>query len=190
MKDKDIEREFEETDEAIPEEMELEEEELMGAAKQKKLREKLAQCEKEKMAALEDLQRAKADFLNSKRRLDEQLRSDRDRLAVRHVEELLPLADSFEMSRAHSAWENADAAWQKGIEQIHAQLKSILARYGVERIGEAGEPFDPARHEAVTSEPVTDKAMHHTVTKVLQSGYTMNGSVIRAARVAVGEYTE
>lgn len=191
MKEHDSDNEFEETDEVIPEEAELEDVEESAAGKMKKLREAVKQCEQEKMAALEDLQRAKADFLNSKRRLDEQLESDRKRITARHIEELLPLADSFEMSLTHSsAWEDANGAWKKGIEQIHAQLNSILSRHGVTRIATVGDMFDPTLHEAVTSEPVTEKEMHHTVTAVLQSGYTMNGSVLRPARVAVGEYTE
>jgi molecular chaperone GrpE len=195
MKDTDNtqqdELELEPTLEDNTEEADLEAEEGAFAAKMKKLRDQLAKCEKEKMGYLEDLQRTKADFLNGKRRLEEQLTSDRKRIVMKHIEELLPLADSFEMSRMdEDSWKEADAAWQKGIVQIHSQLQSILGKYGVARVGTVGDAFDPAIHEAVANEPVTEKDKHHTITAVLQSGYTMEGSIIRPARVTVGEYTE
>lgn len=185
------EHEFEPTPEDEVDDVDLEASEGVFEQKLKKLREQLAQCEKEKMSYLEDLQRTKADFLNSKRRLEDQLVSDKKRIAMKHIEELLPLADSFEMSRMdEAAWSEADAAWQKGIVQIHAQLQSILTKYGVVRVGSIGEAFDPQIHEAVANEPVSEKRAHHTVTAVLQSGYTMDGSVLRPARVTVGEYSD
>lgn len=171
--------------------VEIEDMEEQGSAKMKALREKAVQSEKEKMECMENLQRTKADFLNSKRRLEEQFESDRKRLMIRYVEDILPLADSFDMSLRHNdAWNAADDSWKKGIELIHSQLKSLLARYGVTQIGAEGEQFDPALHEAVANQPVTDKAKHHTVTAVLQSGYRMNDTIVRAARVTVGEFTE
>lgn len=185
------ETELEPADEHELDDTDLEATEGVAEQKFKKLRDQLKACEKEKMAHLEDLQRTRADFLNSKRRLEEQLISDKKRIVMKHIEELLPLADSFDMSmNDEAAWREADQAWQKGILQIHAQLKSILTRYGVERIGKAGEPFDPSVHDAVVNEPVTEQAKHHMVTSVLQSGYRMDGSIIRPARVAVGEYTD
>jgi molecular chaperone GrpE len=155
--------------------------ERASAGKQKQLRDKLKRCEEEKRQTLEDLQRVKADFLNGKRRLEEQLSRDRERITEKHVEELLPLADSFEAAMSHKDWQQAEASWQKGIEGIYAQLQSILRAYGVEAIDDAGSRFDPLRHEAVSHEGEGD-----TVVKVLQRGYRIGERVIRPARVAVG----
>lgn len=176
-------------------EPELEEIDEMATDKIKDLRTKLKSCESEKAAHLEELQRAKADFLNAKKRLEEEKVSDRQRTRVRFVEELLPLCDSFHMAMQNQdAWNAVDQIWRTGVESIHSQLEAVLASHGVEKIVPLGEQFDPSLHEAVSSEPVHDEAKHHTITTVIQPGYkmTVDGTAmtIRPARVVVGELTQ
>lgn len=160
----------------------------------KTLRTKLKACEAEKRTHLEELQRAKADFLNAKKRLDNERRLDRARATKAHVEELLPLCDSFTMAMSdQAAWAEAPEKWRRGVEGIHAQLMSLLAQYNVQPVDPTGESFDPKLHEAVGNEPVTDPAKVDTVLRVVQYGYTMttDGEVhhIRPARVIVGSDT-
>lgn len=178
------------TDEAIPD-TELVEEEHQTADKIKQLREKLARCDEEKRQVLEDSQRIKADFLNAKRRLEEDRQRDLIRIKKRHIEELLPLCDSFEMAmKDKDAWEKADEAWRKGIEGINAQLMRILTDYGVLTIDPLGQSFDPYRAEAVGTEVVVSDKQHDTVVAVVQRGYEIvvdgNKEVIRPARVIIG----
>lgn len=162
-------------------EPELEDIEEAAADKLKKLRDRLKACDEEKRQILEDLQRAKADFLNGKKRLEEQLARDRERITEKHIEELLPLADSFEMAMQGAGWEEADEKWRQGIEGIYAQLVNILKGSGVTEIEALGKEFDPHEHEAVSQE-----GDGHTVTAVLQKGYKVGDVIIRHARVAVG----
>jgi len=163
------------------EDLEIEDTESLSKEKMDTLRKKLKSCEKEKMEHLEALQRTKADYLNSKKRLDEQFARDRERITESHVMELLPLADSFGAAMSDPTWQSADKTWRIGVEGIHAQLMSILKSYGVEAIDATGIPFDPNEHEAVSHEEGGD-----TVTGVLQKGYRMGDRVLRPARVAVG----
>ncbi len=176
------------------EDIELADEEEAQSDKLKKLREKLRTCDEEKREILEELQRAKADFLNARKRLEEERLQDRVRSKKQHIEELLPLCDSFQMAMNDKAWENADASWRKGIEGINAQLQGLLNSYGVILIEPLGKPFDPNRHEAIGTEAVTDKNKADTVVKVIQRGYELkNGDkidTIRAARVITGTFTE
>ncbi len=176
------------------EDIELADEEEAQSDKLKKLREKLRTCDEEKREILEELQRAKADFLNARKRLEEERLIDRVRSKKQHIEELLPLCDSFQMAMNDKAWENADASWRKGIEGINAQLQGLLNSYGVILIEPLGKPFDPNRHEAIGTEAVTDKNKADTVIKVIQRGYELkNGDkidTIRAARVITGTFTE
>lgn len=167
-------------------ETDLEDVEELGKDKIRKLQKKLKSCEAEKMQHLEDLQRAKAEFLNSRKMLEAELERDRERITEKHLRSLLPLADSFDMATQDPAWEHCDEKWRKGIEGIRGQLTNILKQYGVEPIDAAGVAFDPNEHEAVMQEVVTDAAAVDTVVRVLQTGYRKREAILRHAKVAVG----
>ena len=172
------------TGEDNPEDIELEDAEERTQDKVKKTRDKLSQCEKEKIEILEELQRAKADFLNSKRRLSEQAQTDRERTLNSFLNSLLPLCDSFDMATADTAiWESIDENWRKGVEGIQNQLNAILKQHDVVVIEAKGEHFDPNRHEAMSA--VDGDAESDTVLEVLQKGYERNGTVIRPAKVII-----
>ena len=163
--------------------------------KLKKLRDKLAHCEKEKKQILEDSQRAKADFLNARKRLEEERVRDRAYYRKQHVMEMLPLCDSFQMAMSNTeVWEKADKVWRTGIEGINNQLLKILESYGVESINPKGEHFNPHRHEAIGTENVEDEKMKDVILSVVQSGYEMthgtDTEVIRPARVITGTFNE
>ncbi|MCA9367723.1 nucleotide exchange factor GrpE [Candidatus Kaiserbacteria bacterium] len=173
------------------EEPELEDLEAAEGNKLKQLRDKLKDAEEAKRQALEELAVAKADFLNARKRLEEDRIRDRERARMEHVYELLPLADSFEMAMSDKAvWEKADERWRKGVEGISNQLKKLLADYGVTAIDPTGETFDPQHHEAVGTEPVTDETLVDTVVSTLQRGYRIDhagkAEMIRPARVTTG----
>lgn len=161
----------------------------------KALREKVKASEQEKLKALEDLQRAKADFLNIRKRLEEQLERDKERQTNNFIESLTPLCDSFAMAMSNKdAWEAVDKNWRVGVESIYSQLQSLLREYKVDTINTTGVPFDPMYHEAVATTPVESEALHHTVVEVIQPGYERNSNgtkeLIRPARVKVGEFTQ
>ncbi len=156
------------------------------------LREKLKACEAEKRNILEETQRGKADFLNARRRLEEERKRDKERATISHVEELIPLCDSFEVAMANKdQWEKVDTMWRKGIEGIFAQLNNLLSSYQIKVLNPEGEPFNPHLHEAISTTPVTDSKDHDKVVTVVQRGYSLNRAdgtleLIRPARVVIG----
>jgi molecular chaperone GrpE len=160
------------------------------------LKEKLKNSEAEKRSALEELQRAKADFLNARKRLEDERLRDRQRIVISHVEELIPLCDSFEMAMSDKVvWEKADAMWRKGIEGISAQLDRLLGDYKVTKVNPIGQTFNPRQHEALSMTPVEEQSAHDTITKVVQSGYEITHTdgtteLIRPARVIIGVFEE
>lgn len=182
--------------EVTNEELDMEEPELIdveerGVDKIKKLKETIDRLEDEKKQLLDESQRAKADFLNARRRLEDERLKDRFRSQKQHVLELLPLCDSFQMAMSdQAAWEKADAAWRTGIERIHTQLLNILATYGVTLIDPTGDEFNPHKHEAVGTEVVTNNKQVDTIITVVQKGYEMKHGdtteLIRPARVTTG----
>lgn len=162
--------------------------------KLKKLKVKLKQVEEEKRQALEELASVKADFLNARKRLEEDSQRTIERKTIRHMESLLPLADSFYMAMSNKeVWERGDKMWRKGVEGINAQLLQILKDNGVETIDPTGEVFDPALHEAIGTVAV-DSGQVDTVIAVMQPGYTITidgtTEILRPARVTTGISTE
>jgi molecular chaperone GrpE len=189
----DIDFDVEDEDNIETEELELEDEEATGVSKLKQLRQKIARLDEEKRQIMEDAAREKADFMNARRRLETERSLDKLRYTKKHIEALLPLADSFEMARADKeGWEKADETWRKGIEGIHTQLQKLFESYGVSVIDPHHETFDPYRHEAIGMSPVDDESLHEKVISVLQKGYEIKADdkmeVIRPARVTTGQH--
>lgn len=179
----------------LDDDSDLTDETTTSTTKIKALRMKIKALDADKRQLMEDLQRARADFLNSKRRLEEQKAEDIARTTDRHIEKLLPLYDSFALSRANSAaWSELSPTWQKGIDAMFAQLESLFRDYGLAVVNETGKPFDPTRHEAIQHVPVTTADAHEVVQTVVQVGIirtTPHGTIlIRPARVTVGNFEQ
>lgn len=95
------------------------------------------------------------------------------------VGKFLPVLDNFERA---AAFEHPDDDFGKGFDMIYQNLKDILASLKVEAIGEAGEEFDPAVHNAVMH--IEDESLgKNVVAQVLQKGYKIGDKVIRYAMV-------
>jgi len=197
--DKNDENEFQEdielTGEDNANDPEIEEIEDNSNNKLKILRDKLKACEQEKMEHLENLHRAKAEFLNGKKRLEEEKKRDKQRAENTQIEKLLPMADSFHMAmHDKEAWNAIDEQWRKGVESIHNQLHKILESYGVTEVNPDGADFDPNLHEAMVNVPTSDKKLNNKVISVIQNGFMRkdgdNEELLRPARVTIGEYTE
>lgn len=155
--------------------------------KLKKAKEELAKAEDEKREYLDGWQRAKADYINAKKRAEEDRQGHALYAAGAIVSSLLPVLDSFDHALGAS---NGDEAWLEGVKNTHAQLVKALSQNGVESFDPLREIFDPLLHEPVETLAVSSREDDNTVTKVHQKGYTLRGKVIRPARVAVGHYQE
>jgi molecular chaperone GrpE len=165
-------------------EISLDEEEGYSKEKIKKLQDKLKRIEAEKREALEESQRIKADFLNSKRRIEEQAKDRTEREVLMFIESLLPLCDSFYMAMSNKEnWEAVDKNWRIGVEGINQQLQNVLKDYQVTSFDPTGELFDPNKHEALRNQESEKEA--DTVLGVIQLGYERNGNIIRPAKVII-----
>jgi len=145
----------------------------------------VALAEEDTMAAtlLADLQRLQAEYVNYKKRVD------RDREVIRHtavgsvVESLLPVLDDIHMARQAGDLAGGPFA------AIADKLEATLGRFGVERVGEVGQEFDPNVHEALmhVEAELPEGATGTTVVQVLQPGYRIGDRLVRAARVSVAD---
>ncbi len=155
----------------------------------KNLREKLKKAVEEKQEYLNSWQKDKAEFVNARRR-DQESQKDFARFSNESlISELIPVLDSFNMAMGNKeVWEKADKNWRIGVEYIANQLKKVLADFGLKEIDPIGEKFDPMRDEAIEHEIVTDESKNHVVTFVIQKGYELNGKVLKAPKVKVGDF--
>ncbi len=159
---------------------------LSGAAKVKKLQEKIKLIEKEKGEYLDGWQRARADYANLQKTTDEDKKRIKSLVVEDFIQELIPVVDSFLMAMANKqSWEKVDPAWRTGVEYIYQQLMGMLEGHNLSLFGVVGESFDPTRHEAVLEEETDDSTKDHTVAKVIQKGFMLGESILRPARVTV-----
>jgi molecular chaperone GrpE len=155
----------------------------------KKLRERLKKAETEKQEYLVGWQRAKADLINARKR-DESERNEFIKFAnERLIEGLIPVLESFDLAMGNkNVWEKVEKNWRVGVEYIYSQLQKTLGDAGLEEINPVGVKFDHAVHEAAVYEPVIDEKLDHVVTGIIQKGYSLNGKILRPAKVKVGEF--
>jgi molecular chaperone GrpE len=126
-------------------------------------------------------QRTQADFENYRKRVARESALAHERGAAKLAKELLPALDSLDRALAGAA---EDDPLLDGVRLVRSELTSALERVGIEAFAPLGEAFDPNTQEAVAQQPVAG-AQSGTVAEVYQTGYRMNGNVIRPARVLV-----
>lgn len=157
--------------------------------KLKELRDKLKKAEEEKTAYLTGWQKDKAEFINARRRDEEQRKEFVKYANEALVEELIPVLDSFDLARANKdAWEKVDKNWRIGVEYIQSQLKNALERAGLKEIDPLGQQYNPATHEAVAMQPVSEASQEGKIIEVKSKGYELSGKSVRAPKVIVGEH--
>lgn len=129
-------------------------------------------------------QRAQADLVNFRRRVDQEREEIRGAAKVDAVMALLPVLDDFERAIAAIPEDHRSLGWVQGILLIERNLRGLVDKAGLERIDAQGKPFDPREHDAV----MTQESAEHdedTVTQVIRPGYRSGGRVVRPAQVAV-----
>jgi molecular chaperone GrpE len=155
----------------------------------KKLREKLKIAVEEKQKYLDGWQRDKADFINSRKRDEEDKKNLLKYAEANLISELIPTLDAFDMAMANKeAWEKADKNWRVGVEYIYSQITNTLLNHGLTKIDPKGEIFDPTHHQSVAVIETGRKEEDGQILEVVGYGYSLNGKIIREPQVKVGQY--
>ena len=148
-----------------------------------------APTEVEKLSAerdeyLEQLRRTLADFANYKRR-NEQERAVVRQFANRELLlQIIDIQDDFARALSAIPQDQRDNGWVSGTAMIERKLNAVLERAGVTQLDALGQPFDPALHEAVASDPGSSGEQ---VVEVFRTGYKLGDQVLRAAMVRTGD---
>ena len=129
-------------------------------------------------------QRAQADFINYKRRTDEERPVIARNAVGGLLARLLPAVD--DLDRAVDALPtDAPASWAEGVRLVRQNMDALLEAEGVKRFTPApGETFDPAQHDAISQLPSAEQPAG-TVLTTVRSGFSYGERVLRAAQVVV-----
>jgi len=132
------------------------------------------------------LQRTQADFENYRKRIARLQEEQAARSSGDIVSKLLPVLDTLDLAENHLNETLEVSEDGKALRASRAMLLDILAKEGLERVDQAGVPFDPSVHDAVArSEAEPGDGGEPVVEEVLRSGYRWKGQVLRAAMVRV-----
>jgi molecular chaperone GrpE len=148
------------------------------------LRSELAEITQKADEYLRLAQRTQADFINYRRRVDEERANLARDATLSHIRRLLPVLDDFERALANATNDEIESNWGKGILLVERNLRGLLAADDVQRITAEGAEFDPREHEGVGSQPSAEVPEGH-VLHVVRPGYRKGDRVIRPAQVIV-----
>lgn len=131
---------------------------------------------------MDRVDRENADF---RERLNREFDRRMEKARADLILTFLPVLDNLERAIAAAEEHGPDDNLLEGMNIIHAQFLAQLKKEGVEGVQVVGEPFDPSMSEAVGVVPTQDPSKDNTVFDELEKGYTINGKLLRPARVRV-----
>jgi molecular chaperone GrpE len=175
-------------EEAQPSKKELRKEQKKIEELEKQLeecRKKAEEMESRCKDVKDDYLRLMAEFETFRRRSAEDRLSLVGSASADTIKGLLPVLDDIERAMAMLA-ESSDEAAKQGTDLIYNKLMAYLKTKGLSIIEAKGEKFDVDFHEAVAQFPVQEEAQKGMVIDVTQTGYLLNGKVLRYAKVVVG----
>ena len=191
---KDIEMEVPETQETQTtqetEKVEKKEKKIFQKKEKKsktdELEAKIVELEEKVAKDKDDYIRLMAEFDNYRRRTSQEKLELVSTASTETIKGLLPVLDDCERALAVLKESKDSDAAKEGTELIYNKLMTYLKSKGLAVIEAAGQPFDTDLHEAVAQFPVPEEDKKGKVFDVVQTGYTLNGRVIRFAKVVVG----
>ena len=154
--------------------------------KMQEMEKKVAELEEKAAKDKDDYIRLMAEFDNFRRRTSQEKLELVSMASMDTIKGLLPILDDCERALKVLLESNDSDAAKEGTELIYSKLMGYLKSKGLAVIDALGQNFDTDLHEAVAQFPVQDEEQKGKVFDVVQTGYTLNGKVIRFAKVVVG----
>jgi len=131
--------------------------------------------------------RSVAELENYRKRTEREIDNARKFAVERFAQELVTVGDALEAGIAAGAGSAGPVL--EGAQATLRQLQKAFEKAGIKIIDPAGQPFDPAWHEAMVAQVSQDQPAN-TVLTVIQKGYSLNGRLLRPARVIVSKTPE
>jgi molecular chaperone GrpE len=147
------------------------------------LQKQLEEAEAKAAENLDGWQRAQAEFINYKNRVQRDREMDYATMKGDIIKKMLPVLDDMERALANRP---EGDSWANGMELIARKFHGVLEAEGIKKIEAEGQEFDPNFHEAISSEPNDEVESGHVIA-VMQNGYMLGERVIRPAMVRVAQ---
>jgi len=147
---------------------------------------RLATKDQELQELLAKYRGASDEFDQARARLRKEVSKDVERGRRSMLVSFLEVLDNLDRA-LQSAGDRADDPVVQGVALVRQQFLTTLEGFGVQRVDPVGEPFDPARHEAVTAVAPSDACPEGRVCGVIKPGYLLGEDVLRPAMVAVAQ---
>ncbi|WP_437582975.1 nucleotide exchange factor GrpE [Paramicrobacterium sp. CJ85] len=128
---------------------------------------------------LTDLKRVNAEYANYRRRTEENREIEKQRATGAALNSLLPVLDDLDRAEKHG-----DLEGDTPFAQIASKLRQAVERLGLSAFGAEGDRFDHNMHEAIFQQPSQDVEVE-TIVDVVQTGYFVGDTLLRAAKVVV-----
>jgi len=126
-----------------------------------------------------DMLRAQAELVNFRQRVERDRQANREAVISEVIRSLLPALDDLARAEAHG-----DLVDGAPLTIVAQKLRGAFEKYGLTQVGEKGQPFDPAFHEAVVQLPNPEVTVN-TIADVIEPGYVLGDRLVRPAKVAV-----
>ena len=132
--------------------------------------------------------RLAAEYDNFRKRSNKERAEAQSRGQADLLKTMLDVLDDIgRFAHVDPASTNAETVVE-GVAMVEKKLQKTLGSLGLEIVNPVDEPFDPALHEAVMTEPAASPEDDHMVARVFQLGYLFNGQLLRPARVVVKQW--
>lgn len=150
------------------------------AARIEELELELGQAVRERDECMDSMLRLRAEFDNSRKRLERERERILQTASERILVSLLPVLDNLDRALQF------EGDVREGVRATRDQLSEVLDREGLLPVESDGEHFDPSVHEAVMSKP-SEEHEEGTILQTFERGYLLNGKAVRVAKVVVAQ---
>ncbi len=144
-----------------------------------------AQLEEKDRKLREFMDRVEQENAGFRERLNRETERRMEQARTELILEFLPVLDNLERAIASAEEHGPDDNLLEGIKMVNDQFLGQLKKEGVERVEVVGEPFDPSVSEALGTVPTSEPEEDNRVSDELEKGYTINGKLLRPAKVRV-----
>nr|WP_218851625.1 nucleotide exchange factor GrpE [Nocardioides panaciterrulae] len=149
-----------------------------AGAGDEELEDDLTRAKRDLAGLTSDLQRLQAEYLNYKRRVERDRELVRENATYAALVPIVEVLDTIDRAREHGDLD-------PGFQTVADQLERVVAKQGLARFGEPGDPFDPSLHEALSHVGQDPEVSVTTCKLIAKAGYRIGDRVVRAAQVLV-----
>jgi molecular chaperone GrpE len=150
------------------------------------LEQRLAEKDRLLQGYVEQYKSATAEFDEARARARREVAREVERGKRAILADLLDFVDNLDRAIEAARGRAPDDPLLHGVQMVRQQFLSRLEGYGITEIAALGQPFDPARHDAISLAPVARAEDDDRVVGVIRRGYAIGDDVLRPAVVAVG----